>query len=201
MTSHVFLVGSPGSGKTYYLLNNFVKMVYVTFIPYTALGDHVEAILKSSKSVGVVLIDSLRVKEYPRVDVLILDCSMTDRHSEEFQIFLIETMNKNKSYFTTFAIDECQTILPNSMKQSKTNTFLDHLSKSRNYGYRIILASQRPQAVSSQAIGLMTSFMCMKLTDRNGIKIMNEALDLLGISDYVQMNQNMEKREIKVYEL
>lgn len=200
MTSHVFLVGSPGSGKTYYLLNTFIQMIYITFVPYTKLSDHVEAILKSNKSVGIIILDKLETKKFPKTDVLILDCSSTDKHSEEFQEFLINVMNRNPHY-TTLAIDECQTILPNSLKQSKTNIYLDHLSRSRNYGYRIILASQRPQAVSSQAVGLCTYFICMKITDRLGIKVMDQALELLGITDYIERNQKLNKREVMEFEL
>ncbi len=188
-------------GKTYYLLNKFVKMIYITFVPYTKISDHVEAAIKSGKSVGIILIDNLDVKKLPKMDIMILDCSKTEKHSDELQHFLINTIDKNSNHYTTLAIDECQKVLPSSLKVSKGNPILDRLADSRNYGYRTILASQRPNAVSAQAVELCTYVIAFKIVGKNAIKAMKEALEFLGYYDYLETNQQLKKREFKEYEL
>ena len=200
--SHVFVVGSAGSGKTYSMLHEYKRMVFITFVRYSSFANHCISMKEKGIDFGVVIADRLAPLVLPHKEVIILDMSKFRnivgetpaermKMAQDREMFLIDLIRKNKNYYTTFAIDEAQIIFPASTQTARTQHFLDFLSTSRNEGIRIILASQRPQSVSSSAVGLMRAFVCMRVNDKNGIKAIDEALQQLGTGDYVQQNQTL----------
>jgi len=188
-------------------LTEYKKMIFISFVKYTSFADHVTAMKNKNISFDIIVVDQLKSAKLPRKDVIVIDMSkfrvtaVADNSLRlEREKFILELIRKNKRNYTTLAIDEAQIIFPAGKRQSDQNILIDHIATSRNEGFRIILATQRPQSVSPQIVGLMRAFVILRLTDRLAIKTITESLENFGYYDFLKDNQSLiDRGASKVY--
>ena len=195
----MFVTGASGSGKSYTIgvLSEEFSRLGLQFVMFDSLGAHgglkqldnvVEVSPDMEKSVNVErLVDE--VVNNPTMSVVVNLSHVDDAVAQEIVADYCEELFKRRlGRALTTIFEECQDLVPQNRSAVRSHGPIIKLcKKGRQYGYGVILISQRPHEVAKAALTQCTTYIIHNVI---------QTRDLIAVQD--QIAQGVDKKPTRV---
>lgn len=195
----MFVTGASGSGKSWtvgVIAEEFSRLG-LQFVLFDALGAHsglsqldnvIEVVPDMSKTVNVERLVQ-NIADNPNVSVVVNLAHIDDGLAQELVGEYCEEMFKKRlgrAIMTIF--EECQDLVPQGKSSVRSHGPIIKLcKKGRQYGYGVMLVSQRPHEVAKAALTQCTTYIIHNVI---------QTRDLMAVQD--QIAQGVDKRPTRV---
>ncbi len=195
----MFVTGASGSGKSWTVgvICEELSRLGLQFVLFDALGAHsglsqldnvIEVIPDMSKTVNVERLVQ-NIADNPNVSVVVNLAHIDDQLAQELVGEYCEEMFKKRlgrAILTIF--EECQDLVPQGKSATRSHGPIIKLcKKGRQYGYGVMLVSQRPHEVAKAALTQCTTYIIHNVI---------QTRDLMAVQD--QIAQGVDKRPTRV---
>ena len=195
----MFVTGASGSGKSYTVgvLSEEFARLGLQFVMFDSLGAHgglkqldnvVEVTPDMEKSVNVErLVDEIVAN--PNMSVVVNLSHVDDSIAQEIVAEYCEELFKRRlGRALTTVFEECQDLVPQGKSAVRSHGPIIKLcKKGRQYGYGVILISQRPHEVAKAALTQCTTYVIHNVI---------QTRDLIAVQD--QISQGVDKKPTRV---
>tara|TARA_B100001778_G_C18600784_1_gene637120 strand:- start:945 stop:2261 length:1317 start_codon:yes stop_codon:yes gene_type:complete len=195
----MFVTGASGSGKSYTVgvLSEEFARLGLQFVMFDSLGAHgglkqldnvVEVTPDMEKSVNVErLVDE--VVSNPNMSVVVNLSHVDDAIAQEIVAeYCDELFKRRLGRALTTIFEECQDLVPQGKSAVRSHGPIIKLcKKGRQYGYGVILISQRPHEVAKAALTQCTTYIIHNVI---------QTRDLIAVQD--QISQGVDKKPTRV---
>jgi len=194
----MFITGASGSGKSYTVgvLSEEFARLGLQFVMFDSLGAHgglkqldniVEVTPDMDKSVNVErLVDEIVAN--PNMSVVVNLSHVDDTIAQEIVAeYCDELFKRRLGRALTTIFEECQDLVPQNKSAVRSHGPIIKLcKKGRQYGYGVILISQRPHEVAKGALTQCTTYIIHNVI---------QTRDMVAVE--AQISQGVDKKPIK----
>jgi hypothetical protein len=195
----MFVTGASGSGKSWtvgVICEEFSRLG-LQFVLFDALGAHsglsqldniIEVVPDMAKTVNVERLVQ-NIADNPNISVVVNLAHVDDRLGQEIVGDYCEEMFKKRlgrAMMTIF--EECQDLVPQGQSSVRSHGPIIKLcKKGRQYGYGVMLVSQRPHEVAKAALTQCTTYIIHNVI---------QTRDLMAVQD--QIAQGVDKKPTRI---